>query len=161
MTKTAVRARDLMQTEVVQLSIDTPVEEAVATFEEYNIRGAPVVDSTGRLVGVFSAHDLTRTEHVHGGRLSVERDEYYLANRDDDEGPDLDPEGYSPGILGRETVGDWMRPGVISVGPDASLKEICRVMVKESIHRVLVTQNDRLKGLISTFDIVRYLAREL
>jgi CBS domain-containing protein len=165
MSMIEVRAKDLMQTEVVQLSPEAPVEEAVRTLEEYNVRGAPVVDDAGKLVGMLSLHDIASSEHLREGRLSTRRGERRLAEPlevADDEDEWIEPsEDYSPETLGRETVADWMRPGVISVAPEASLKEICRVMEKESIHRVLVTERGRLKGIVSTIDVVRFLAREL
>jgi len=155
-------AADLMQTEVVQLTSDALIEEAIRTFEEYNIRGAPVIDGAGRLIGVLSESDLTRSEHVRGGRLSVEDNEYTLANPSDGTGEDdVDAQEYSPEVAGRQTVGDWMQHGIISVRPDATLKQVCETMERESIHRVLVTEGGRLKGLISAFDVVKYMAQAL
>lgn len=155
---TEVRAADLMQTEVVQLAGDAPIEEAIRTFEEYNIRGAPVVDGSGRLIGVLSANDITRSDRVGDGRLDT--DGYELADEDED-GDTTFSDGFSPTVGGRPTVADWMRHGILSVKPEASLKEVCEVMERESIHRVLVTEGGQLKGLISAFDVVRYLAQTL
>ncbi len=53
---------------------------------------------------------------------------------------------------------DWMTPEVVSVGPDATLTEVCGVMAEESIHRVFVLKDKRIQGVVSTLDIVTYLA---
>jgi CBS domain-containing protein len=155
-------AADLMQAEVMHLTSETPIREAIALFEEYNIRGAPVVDGSGNLIGMLSASDISRSDHVHGDRLSTEGGEYSLAEPSDGTGEEtFEAQGYSPEVTGKETVGGWMRHGIISVRPDATLKHVCEVMAQESIHRVLVTDNGHLKGLISAFDVVKYFARTL
>ena len=164
-----VKASDLMKREVLTLNSSAPIKEAIETFEEYRISGAPVVDDSGRLVGVLSAFDIARSDHVEGDRLQVERDEYYLSNplgEEREEAPWDDEqfygkEDYSSALLGRETVGDWMTPKLISVTPDASIRDVCDRMTTEGIHRLLVRDNENLVGIISTFDVVRFLAKEL
>ena len=161
-----VKAKDLMQKDLVTLSTNDTIASAVKTLEEYHITGAPVVDSGGRLVGVLSVADIARGDHVQGGRLVSERHQYYLSNPLEEEVEDrlfgdeeiLDKDDYSDSALDEQRVEDWMTPKVISVDPEASLLKICRLMTKESIHRVLVTEESTVLGLVSTFDVVRYLA---
>jgi CBS domain-containing protein len=52
-----------------------------------------------------------------------------------------------------------MTPKVISVAPDAAIEEVCRVMIEEHIHRVFVAEKGKLLGVISSFDVVRHVAR--
>jgi CBS-domain-containing membrane protein len=106
--------------------------------------------------------DVARTEHLEGGQPAT-LTEY--AWGDSEELEDVDPEevfyrkdNYSPEVLGRALVGDWMSRGVVSVPPDASLQRVCEVMVREQIHRVCVTVGDRLVGLVTSFDVVRHVA---
>ncbi len=162
----SVKARDVMQTDVVTLPADAPISEAIRTLEEYHITGAPVVDAVGRAIGVLSVADIARGDHIQAGRLASDRHEYYLANPLEEELDDMrfgDEEifakdDYSGEVAGEQRVEDWMTPRVISVDPDSSLKVVCEIMAKESIHRVLVTEEDNVLGILSTFDIVRYLA---
>jgi CBS domain-containing protein len=155
-----VKARDLMRTKVETLSPEDTVETALARFEEIGIGGAPVM-ADGRLVGMLTLTDVARTEHLENGQPAT-RSEY--AWGDPEELEDADPEevfyrdNYSPEVLGRALVGDWMSRGVVSVPPEASLQRVCQVMVREQIHRVCVTSGDRLVGLITSFDVVRHLA---
>jgi CBS domain-containing protein len=161
-------ARDLMVTDVQTLLADASIEEAIEIFEEYHISGAPVVDSAGCLLGVLTASDITRREHVSGGKLQPGNNEYYLANPLDEERDEESWEGehhfsqttYSGEVLGRTTVRDWMNPSIVSVAPERALQEICEVMVTEAIHRVLVVEKGVVKGIVSSFDLVRFLARQ-
>jgi CBS domain-containing protein len=162
LTLTETRARDLMQKKVVTLASDTPVEAAIRTLEECNISGAPVVDPLDNLVGVLSRQDVVRAAHVRDDRMGSARGEYYLMDPLEDYDEEFfSKEDYSPEVLGREVVRDWMNPEIISVEPDAGLAEVCRCMVSRNIHRVLVVEDDALKGIVSTFDVVRYLAQHL
>jgi CBS domain-containing protein len=163
---TEVRARDLMRTEVVTLSPDASIREAVETLQDDHLGGVPVVDGAEKVVGFLSLADIARIEHLQGDRVAEERGERQLANPigealeeealDDEEFASR--EDYSPEMLGRETVGQWMTRGVISVPPTASLKEVCATMVRESVHRVVVLERERMQGIISTMDVVRHLA---
>ena len=164
---TEVRARDLMRTEVVTLSPDATIREAVATLQDDHLGGVPVVDEAERVVGFLSLADIARIEHLQGDRVAEERGDRQLANPvgealeeealDDEEFASR--EDYSPEMLGRETVGQWMTRGVVSVPPTATLKEVCATMIRESVHRVVVLERERLRGIISTMDVVRHLAQ--
>ena len=158
-------ARDVMRTEIATLSTDDTIQTALELFEESGISGAPVV-ANERLVGMLTLADLARTEHRKDGRIQANGD-YELGEPTGEELADeLDPaevffskEDYSPEVLGRTLVGDWMSRGVVSVPPEATLAEVCGVMVNEQIHRVCVLEQGRLVGLVTTFDIVRHVAR--
>lgn len=166
---TTIRARDLMQTDLITLQAGDPIRDAIRVFEDEGIHGAPVLDAGGRLVGVLSAFDVAKTSHMDGGRLEDERHEYYLANPLDEglgDAPWEDEqfyskEDYSSEVLGGATVADWMNPRAVTVDADAELPVLCKTMTDERIHRVLVVEEGELKGIISSFDIVRYLARAL
>lgn len=165
---TDVRARDLMRTNVVTLTADATIREAVQTLQDDRLGGVPVLDDAERVIGFLSLADIARTEHLQGDRVSENRGERQLANPigealeeesvDDEEFASR--EDYSPELLGRETVGQWMTRGVVSVGPSATLKQVCSLMVKESVHRVVVLERGRLAGIVSTMDIVRHLAEQ-
>lgn len=163
-TRSTVHARDLMRTDVLTLTVDTPVREAVERFEEYRITGAPVVDSVGRLLGFLSLKDIARSDHVSDDRIEAGRGSWPTGAGDEDEGWDEGgsylTDGYSPRLSGGATVGDWMTPEVVSVAPDATLQKVCTTMVEEGVHRVLVVDKGALRGIVSTFDVVRHLAHK-
>ncbi len=168
-TKTApVKVREVMRKEVATLSPDDAIETALESFEEAGISGAPVVDMGGRLVGVLTLADVARTEHLKDDRLSARRGGYEMGEPVGEEFSDeLDPdevfyvkEDYSSEALGRDLVGDWMTREVVSVGPDEDLAQACRAMADRKIHRVFVTDQEKLVGMITSFDVVRWVARD-
>lgn len=167
--RTQILARDLMQREVVTLRPDAPLREALVILEEHEISGAPVVDASGRPVGFLTNRDIARSEHLDGDRLGEvrrERNLLGLEEEHDAEGPEgeievelLQLDDYSPTLLGSGSVQDWMSEEVTSVAPDAELRGLCQTMSENAIHRVLVLEHGRIAGIITTMDIVRYLAR--
>jgi CBS domain-containing protein len=161
-----IQAADIMQTRVVTFSPSTPIDEAVQTFEDQRISGAPVVNERGRLVGVLSLTDIARPDHVKSGRPSAAGSAMALTVPDDDslegeleeEDVVLSMDDYDTGMRDRPTVGDWMSTQPICIGPEWTLPRICRLMLKERIHRVPVVHAHELKGIVSTFDVVRCVA---
>ena len=155
-----VRAADLMRKAVVTLREDESLTSVVATFEEHKIGGAPVVDMGGRLIGFLSGSDIVRTEHVEGGRLATEgrSSDFDALDVIDDDDEGFLREDYRPEELGESLVRDWMQTEVVSLGPDASLQEVCRLLAERSIHRVPIVKDDEVVGIVSTSDIVRFLA---
>lgn len=161
-----VKARDIMQAHVVTLSPSTSIESAIETFEDLHISGAPVVDERGTIVGMLSAFDIAKTEHMQDDQIQVGRVHYAEMEIDEEEEPlsfdevILTMNDFSPRTTGRTTVAEWMTREIVSVGPDMGLRQICKLMVKEHVHRVPVVKNGKLVGIISTLDIVRCVARD-
>lgn len=164
---TTVLARDLMHTDVVRLDVDTALAAAVETLTDARVSGAPVVDASERLVGVFTLRDAARGE-VEGGERYGERPAAQSGipdwDEDDaDEGERIERvismrDDYGPATSAAEQVGDWMNPRVIAVAPDADLRELCRVMADERIHRVFVVEGRKLVGVVSALDVVAHVA---
>ncbi len=157
-------ARDIMKTKVLKLDPQSSLEEAVRTLSDMQISGAPVVDRTGRLVGVLSARDIAQPEHLRDPLVGARGSRYDFpdASPDDDGSYDEDTvfsmEGYSPEVLRSGVVGDVMTADPITVAPDATLRAICSLMSREAIHRVIVVDNGKLVGIVTTLDVVRAVA---
>jgi CBS domain-containing protein len=167
MVQTAtLKVRDAMRRNVTTLAPGDEIEGALARFEEARISGAPVVDASGKLVGVLTLTDVARPDRLRESRVSVQRGAFEMSEIAGDELTDeLDPEevfyskeDYSADLLGGERVSEWMTGEVVSVSPDASLEAACKAMVSHQIHRVFVTEGERLVGVLTSFDVVRALA---
>ncbi len=155
-----VIASDLMEDDLMVLHAEDTIDTAVAAFEEYGITAAPVKDANDELVGVLSASDVARTRHIRDGELvtchGFYRDDPLDADTGEHRG--FSREDYDSEVLSRERVKDWMNPNIIALRPTASIKEVCEVMGRERIHRVFVVENKSLKGVVSSFDIVNFIA---
>jgi CBS domain-containing protein len=148
-------AADLMNSEVLTVNEEMTVGDLADYLTGNEISGAPVVDDEGRLVGVVSLVDVVTASRDGGKDGSPE---FYLRDR---------PDRYSPEEL-RElsdhdentTVGEIMTPSVYSVEEDASVSEVASLMLRAHLHRVLVTREGELVGIISTSDLLGLLVDE-
>lgn len=152
------RARDVMQTSVVTVGPETPLTDLQRIFLEEGIGGAPVVDETGRVVGVISAADVLRA--VDEERDTAVAEPRYFRDTLEFSGPDWshDVEDFQD-RLGELRVEDAMTRGVVAVAPETPVAEVARRMREERVHRVLVMEKDVLIGIVSTFDLVALLER--
>jgi CBS domain-containing protein len=149
-------ARDVMERHVISLSPDDPLSNVQRLFFEEGIHGAPVVDETGRVLGVVSSIDLLRA--AADKRDTPEADPNYL-----NELLEYSPrgwtfeEGTAPDHL---RVSDVMSEGVVSVAAEDSIAVVARTLREQRVHRVLVVEEGRLSGIISAFDLVALLEGE-
>jgi CBS domain-containing protein/nucleotide-binding universal stress UspA family protein len=145
-------ARDIMSRDVVTVFDDTPVAEAARLFHERRISGAPVVDRKNRLVGVVSTFDIVSNELKVGHEVVSELDYYTrpLAGSERELSRlGLHVEDYTDSL-----VRDIMTPVAISAPLDATVDELADIMGTNRIHRLLITEDERLVGVVSALDLV-------
>ncbi|MBV8455195.1 MAG: CBS domain-containing protein, partial [Acetobacteraceae bacterium] len=74
-----MRAMDVMTTDVITVDPDTTIRAFATLLAERGISGAPVVDASGRLVGIISEGDLLhRAEIGTARRHRVRRRSWWL-----------------------------------------------------------------------------------
>jgi CBS domain-containing protein len=154
-----VLARDVMQSSVVTVSPETSLVDVQRLFVEEGIGGAPVVDDTGRVVGVISASDVLRA--VEAERDTAAAEPRYFRETLEFSGPDWSHalEDFQD-RLGELQVADAMTEGVVMVPPEAPVGEVARRMRAHRIHRILVVEDGVLAGIVSTFDLVALLEKD-
>ena len=57
-------------------------------------------------------------------------------------------------------VQDVMTPIPVTVAPDHNVRDAAQRMIDARVHRVLVTQNDELVGILSSLDLVGLVASD-
>lgn len=58
------------------------------------------------------------------------------------------------------TVGAIMTPSVFTVREETPVSEIAEAMVENHVHRLLVTREDRVVGIIAASDLLGLLVEE-
>jgi CBS domain-containing protein len=142
-----MRARDVMTTDVVTVGPDATVSEIAALLIQRRISAVPVLDG-GKLIGIVSEGDLMRrpetdTEPGTSPWLSLFT------------GPGVVPNRFSKthGMTAREV----MTGDVVTVGPDATLDEVARLLESRRIKRVPVVEGGRLVGIVSRANLLHAL----
>ncbi len=151
-------AADIMSTEVLTVSEHWSLKNLIEFFNKHQISGAPVLSTEGELKGVVSLTDILHFDRT--SQHSIEENpltQYYYSGID----------GIAPEQLGlvsgdqhgQHLVCEIMTPHIIAVDASVSLQDAAAIMCSNRIHRLFITRNGGLVGVVSTLDILSYLTR--
>lgn len=148
----AIVAGDVMTKTVVTVDPSLPALELERLLTRERISGAPVV-TDGRIVGVVSRADLVRAQTDASDRADALLDYYRDAGGGS---PDASEHARLAGARAEKVcVRDLMTTELVAVTPDRPVAEVARTLVARGIHRLLVVEQGRLCGVISSLDVVR------
>lgn len=146
--------RDLMTREVEAVSPDTTIAEFCRLSAAGGFTGAPVLDGERKLAGIVSRSDVVR---AMVGRATDDSSPDYddivelLSSRF----IDLDEPRRPHGVTYVEEI---MVRDVVTTTPGTPATEAAKVMCENRIHRLPVLSEGRLVGIISSLDLMTYLA---
>lgn len=145
--------RDIMSRDVITVRPEHTAEQALEVFQANQISGAPVVDSSGAVVGVISSNDLLKTNSP----LSYGITNYFEVSLLDKV---LAEEGFHLESINDGLVSDLMTHKVYSVQPETPVEEAAAKMLEHHIHRLIVIspETGKPQGIVSTFDLLKLIA---
>jgi len=173
-----LKLSDIMTRQVVTVTPQTTLRDAVELFTAKHISGAPVV-SGSELVGVISASDVlgfaaatpdvptgmpqpsawdSSSDATFAEEVADFSDQPYFAELWADDSIDvaerMNPvESLEWSLLDEHTVDEVMTRGVVSLEPDDDVLAAAELMGRKRIHRVIVVEDDRLVGVVSALDV--------
>jgi CBS domain-containing protein len=176
--------RDIMTRDVVTVSPDLSLRDAMELLTSRHITGAPVV-ANGRVVGVVSLTDLAEFAAATPG-VPTERPELaewgdfdepvdwpegdeppstYFAHLWDDAGAEVaerlqSTSGPEWNALEEHTVDEAMNRVISSLPASTPVQRAAEMMQRSGIHRVIVMDDDKLVGVVTTKDISDLVADE-
>lgn len=145
----ALKANDLMSRELVLVPEEMSLRAAAHLLSQHHISGAPVVDRTGRCVGVLSATDFVQwAEKKEHDRPIHETQPCYKAWQ----------VGEFDGTP-TEQAAAYMTRDPVTVEPTTPLSTLARLMLDAHIHRLVVVDREgRPIGIVSATDILAAVA---
>jgi CBS domain-containing protein len=145
-------AADIMSNHVVMIPREMSLQGAARMLGRSGVTGAPVVDSTGRCIGVLSTTDFMRwvEKERHDGLGHGTGEPMCSAWQ-------LPESAIDPTCR----VEDFMTRDPVLVAPGTKIGELARMMMDAHIHRVIVVESltERPVGIVSSMDILAALAR--
>jgi CBS domain-containing protein len=147
-----MKARDVMNSAVVAVRPDTPINDIAKALRDHAISAVPVIDHAGLPVGMVSEGDLI-------GRDDADREarrDWWLTLLA--EGEALNPEFLASVHSPDRRARDVMTAPVVTVGEETEIDEIARLLTAHRIKRVPVLRDGRIVGIVSRADLVRALA---
>lgn len=153
-----ITASDLMNPRVLTVQQGMTVPELAQFLVANDISGAPVEDGSGKLVGVVSLSDIAEVLADEEDEDGERAGDFFASEWDEGLSPEEIDE--LPPDATELTVADIMTPDVFTVGEETPVSEIAEAMIANHIHRLLVTREDRVVGIISTSDLLGLLVEE-
>ena len=148
---------NLMQHKVLAVEADWSLDQLADFLVNNSISGAPVTAADGHLIGVVSLTDIVRQNRLQDH--STDREDthdvylYELERRmGRDELRELHVQYETPVL-----VRDIMTPMIFSVSEDTSVQEVAETMLKGRIHRVFVTRDSKLIGIVTALDMLQVI----
>lgn len=146
---------DVMTHNPITVRPETSITEVIQAIADRKISGLPVVDGTGKLVGVISETDLMwqETGVTPPAYIMILDSVIYLEN----------PTRYQKDLhkaLG-QTAGEVMSRDPTTITADKLISDAARVMHDRNIRRLLVLDDaGHLVGILTRGDIVRTMAAQ-
>jgi CBS domain-containing protein len=126
--------RDIMNPGAITLAQDATVAQAWELLAQHQLGQAPVVDATGRLVGLLTRAELMRADRLPGPQTHAMAWQALLAQR----------------------VADLMWTPVPSVAPETDIRRLARVLLDTGLPGLpVVNEQDGVMGFVSRSDILR------
>jgi CBS domain-containing protein len=145
-------ARDIMTRNVITVNKDQPISDLSKLFIENHFNGVPVIDDTGKVLGVVTQGDLIeQNKNLHiptviarfGAVLFLESEKKFESDVKKLTGSKID---------------DIYHKNLITVSLDTDLSEITTLMAENDVHTLPVLDGNKLVGIIGKKDVIRSLA---
>ena len=146
-----MRAHQIMTRKVITVKADTPVLDAANLMLQHHISGLPVVDETGRLIGMVSEGDFVRRSEIGTQRPRIRWLEFLM------------------GVVGKAAqdyvrehgrkVSDIMTQDDLCIATeDMPLSELVGLMERRNVKRLPVVRGHTLIGIVTRTDLLRAVA---
>lgn len=129
----------IMTEHVITLKKQDSLEKAEHLFKKHHIRHIPVV-SGDMVVGMLSYTDLLR-----------------LSFADVTDGNDSDADAL---VYKMFTIKQVMKKNIITVSTSNSIKDVAEILATREFHSLPVVDNNKLVGIVTTTDLIKYLLKQ-
>ena len=150
-----MQARDVMTSPAITVTARTHIPELARLMRVNQISGMPVVDDSGKLLGIVTDHDLIlrnapvrepRYFSVLSGMIPLNLEEYRHYK---------DQLRHTMAV----TAADLIEPGIQFISPETPLEEAMEIMLDPTVTMLPVIENDVVVGVVTRTNLVRLVER--
>ena len=126
----------IMTAPVITLKKSDSLEKAERLFKKYHIRHIPIV-SAEEVIGMLSYTDLQRLSFVDFGDDAFDSSDvlvYKMFN-----------------------INQVMTRNIVTIPSSYSIKEVAKIFANHEFHALPVVNNNKLIGIVTTTDLIKYL----
>ncbi len=141
---------EMMTRDVTTIPAEATLQEVATLLTAKNISGAPVVDETGKMVGIISESDLLSEARRRAGLPHVAAFGVFIVPQET-----LQRIYHNGATLRASEV---MTRKVVTVTPEMLVSKVGDLMVRSKINRIpVVDDNENILGIVTREDILRSL----
>jgi len=119
----AQNLREIMTSTVLTVNETQSVQEAAALMSEYNIGAIPVVNNSGKMVGIVTDRDITLRTTAQGQDANTPVSQVMTAQQ------------------------------IVQGTPDMDVHEAANLMAEQQIRRLPVVENGQIVGMVALGDL--------
>lgn len=140
-----------MTKKLIIVSPDMEIAQAAKLLLEKRINGVPVVDETGKMIGILCQSDLiTQQKRFPIPSVFTILDGFIPLSST----KHIEKEVQK---ISATTVAHAMTPNPFTVNPEMSIEEVATVMVEKYFHTLPVVHKGKLVGIVGKEDILKTL----
>lgn len=128
---------DIMTKDVVHVNIDNSLRDVEKIVRGKHIRHVPVVKN-GSVVGMLSSTDIAKISFVNT----------------------VDGDGITDAMFESLGIDQVMTTNVKTVNKTDSIYDVAKVFASKEFHALPVVDEDKLVGIVSTTDMIKYLLEQ-
>ena len=150
-----VLAHEIMTPNVKAVPQSWTMERFVRFLTDNEINGSPVANEEGEIIGIATLKDVAEF------RWNTSREDMEEAKLTPEEAEDarrLRMMIFEEMSKVPVEVRDIMTPIILSVDEQTPVGAIADLMMKEHLHRVFVTRDNHVTGIITTYDMLKLIS---
>ena len=149
-----LKVKDIMTREVITISPETEIANAAKILLEKRINGLPVIDASGRLVGILCQSDLVaQQKSIPIPSVFTLLDSFIPLTSI----KRIDKEVEKIAAL---TVKQAMTPNPVTVVPETEIEDVAKLMVDKKYYTLPVMEGDKVVGIVGKEDVLKTLLSE-
>ena len=149
-----MKARDIMHKKIITIGRETSLKEAAILMSANRVSGLPVLDDSGRLIGIITDSDILKYRQKKNLPEYLRLLESFIE--------EIDPESIEENIrvILRKKVKDVMTTHLIMVTEETQIGQIISKFAEHHISRMPVVKKNKLVGIIAREDVIKALAEK-
>jgi len=149
-----VLAHEIMTPSIKAVPQNWTMDRLARFLTDNEITGSPVTDENGEIVGIATLKDITEF------RWNASRSDtgHRLTPEEEIEARRLRMAIFEEMGKVPVEVRDIMTPIVLSVDEQTPVRDIANIMMREHLHRIFVTSDSKITGIITTYDMLKLIS---
>lgn len=146
--------KDIMTTSPVTVSPEMEITKAAKLLLEKHINGVPVVDSSGKVVGILCQSDLIAQQKKFPLPSIFTFLDGIIPLKSMKQ---IEKEAQKITAI---TVSQAMTANPVTVKPDTAIETVAELMVDNKFHTLPVIENEKLVGIVGKEDVLKTLTHQ-